>query len=113
MKRIKFYGTWKYKQITKSSLEDYTSFNQQEKTCRRVDFAAPANHWVKSKSEKLEKYLDLVRELKNVLEPEDDGDTSHSLDFWNSLQVTGKLSGETEHKRKNWNHPEHRTTKID
>ena len=43
-------------------------YNQQEKrTCRIVDFAVLADHWVKLKeNEKKDKYLDLARELKKL-----------------------------------------------
>ena len=38
----------------------------QKRTCLTVDFAIPADHWVKLKeSETRDKYLDLARELKN------------------------------------------------
>ena len=42
--------------------------NQQKKTtCKIVDFAVLADHWVKLKeSEKKDKYLDLARELKKL-----------------------------------------------
>ena len=38
------------------------------KTCHTVDFAVPADHWVKLKEtgEKKDKYMDFVRELKKL-----------------------------------------------
>ena len=40
------------------------------RTCQIVDFAVPADYGVKLKeSEKKDKYLDLVRELKKKMEP--------------------------------------------
>ena len=40
---------------------------QKKRTCRIVDFAVPADHWVKLKeSEKKEEYLHLARELKKL-----------------------------------------------
>ena len=37
-------------------------------TCHLVDFTVPANHRVKMKeSKKIDKYLDLARELKKLL----------------------------------------------
>ena len=40
---------------------------QKKKTCKIVDFAVPADHWIKLKeSEKKDKYLDLARELKKL-----------------------------------------------
>ena len=45
---------------------DLIIINKKKRTCRIVDFAAPANHIVKLKEgEKKDKYLDLARELKN------------------------------------------------
>ena len=41
--------------------------NKKKIICHRVDLSVPANHWVKVKvGEKLDKYLDLARELKNL-----------------------------------------------
>ena len=51
-----------------------------------VNFAIPANHRVKIKeNEKRDKYLDFVRELKKVIEHENDGDTNCNWKTWNSL----------------------------
>ena len=44
---------------------DLIIINEKERTCRIVDFVVPADHRVMLKeSEKRDKYLDLVRELK-------------------------------------------------
>ena len=41
--------------------------NKKKRTCRLVDFANPADHWVKLReSENRVKYLDLARELKKL-----------------------------------------------
>ena len=45
-------------------------YNNQQKrrTCKIVDLAVPADHWLKLKeNEKKSKYLDLARELKKLL----------------------------------------------
>ena len=40
---------------------DLVLINKKERTCQLVDFAVPANHWVKLKeNEKIDKYLDLA-----------------------------------------------------
>ena len=40
---------------------------QKKRTCKIVDFAVPADHWIKLKEcEKKDKYLDLARELKKL-----------------------------------------------
>ena len=41
--------------------------NKKKRTCQLVDFAVPADHRVKRKeNEKMDKYLDLARELKKL-----------------------------------------------
>ena len=43
--------------------------NKKKRTCQLVGFAIPVDHKVKIKeTEKLDKYLDLARELKNVVD---------------------------------------------
>ena len=62
--------------------------SKKKRTCRLEDFAVPVGHRVKEKeSEKLEKYLDLVWELK---EYESNGDISHSGNFLNNPEESGK-----------------------
>ena len=56
-----------------------------------VDFAVPADYRVKLKeSEKWNKYLDLVRELKKNTEHEGNGDTSYNWCTWKNTQRIGK-----------------------
>ena len=51
-----------------------------------MDFAVPMKHRVKVKKRgKLDKYLDLARELKNVVEHESYGDTKFSWHALNGL----------------------------
>ena len=46
---------------------DLIIINKKKRTCIIVDFAVPADHRIKRKeSEKKDKYLDLVRELKKL-----------------------------------------------
>ena len=46
---------------------DLVLINKKERTCQLVDFAVPADHRVKMKeNEKMDKYLDLARELKKL-----------------------------------------------
>ena len=46
---------------------DLVLINKKERTCQLVDFAVPADHRVKLKeNEKMDKYLDLARELKKL-----------------------------------------------
>ena len=41
--------------------------NKKQRTCRIVDFAIPADLWVKLKEDtKIDKYLDLARELEKL-----------------------------------------------
>ena len=51
--------------IIKNNNNNNNNNNNKKRTCRIVDFAVPADHRVKLKeSEKIDKYLDLARELK-------------------------------------------------
>ena len=46
---------------------DLIIINKKKRTCKIVDFAIPADHWIKLKEcEKKDKYLDLARELKKL-----------------------------------------------
>ena len=46
---------------------DHIIINKKGRTCRIVEFAVPADHWVKLKEfEKRDNYLDLARELKKL-----------------------------------------------
>ena len=61
--------------------------------CRRVHFAAPADHRVKLiESENSDKYLNYGRELKKqtTIEHESEGDTNCTWCTWNNLQRIGK-----------------------
>ena len=50
---------------------DLIIINKRKRICKIVDFAVPADHRINLKeSEKKDKYLDLVRELKKTVEHE-------------------------------------------
>ena len=61
---------------------------KKERTCRILDFAAPADYRVKLKYEKRDKYYDLAKEFKRIVKHE-------SYDYnnckWSSLSVTKRL----------------------
>ena len=62
-------GLWYTNGSPNPGQETRLNNNQQQKkrTCKIVDFAVPADHWIKQKeSEKKDKYLDLARELKKL-----------------------------------------------
>ena len=83
--------------------------NKRKRTCYIVDFAIPADHRVKVKeSEKLGKYRNLAREIKNVVEHENDSDTLHSWGPWNGPNEPRRIGD----LKKNWNHPDHSIAKI-
>ena len=73
MTRINFYGTLTYKRTNgspKPGQKTRHHNNQQKKKriCKIIDFAVPADHRVNLKeSEMKDKYLDLARELKKLL----------------------------------------------
>ena len=48
-------------------MRPYNNQQKKKKTCKIVDFAVLADHWIKPKEcEKRDKYLDLARELKKL-----------------------------------------------
>ena len=47
-------------------------------------------------SEKIDKYMDLAREVKQTVEQEDDGVTNSSRCTWNATQKPGKSLEESE-----------------
>ena len=56
---------------------DLVIVNKKPRTCRTVDFAVPADHRVKfTESKKKDKYQDIARKLKKIIEHESDGDTN-------------------------------------
>ena len=60
-------------------------------TCNLVDFVLPLEHGVKMKeSKKIEKYLDLGRELKKTIGHKSDSDTNCCWSTWNGPQKPGK-----------------------
>ena len=74
---------------------DLIVINNKKWTCRNVNFAVPADHRVRLKeSKKKNKYLDLARELKKIVEHENDSDTSYNKCFWYSHQrIVTKTGG--------------------
>ena len=61
--------------------------NKKKRTCKIMDFAVPANHRIKlNDSEKKDKYLDLSRESKKIMEHEGDSYTNREWSFWYSYQ---------------------------
>ena len=63
--------------LISARIPDLIIINKKKKICKIVDFAVPADHRIKLKeSEKRDKYLDLVRELKKTMEHEGDDYTN-------------------------------------
>ena len=70
-----------------------------------MNFAVLADHSVKIKeSKKKNKYLDLAREIKKVIEYKGDGDTDYNWCTWNSCQRFGKGTERVKNQRINWDH---------
>ena len=46
--------------------------------------------WKQKESERINKKLELVRELENTVKYEGDGNTSYNLYTWNGLKILGK-----------------------
>ena len=64
------------------------------------------------KSEKINKYVDLARELKKLWKLLGDADTNCSWCSWNGLQRIEKGTGGVENQRKNRDYPDHSIVKI-
>ncbi len=79
-----------------------------------MDFAVPADHRVKLKeSEKKDKYLDLVRELKKTMELESDVYTNCNWCSWYSHQRINKGTGGVRNKRNRGCYPNYSIIEID
>ena len=62
---------------------DLIIINNKKKTCKIVDFAIPADHWIHlKKCENRDKYLYLAWELKKTMEHEGDNYTNCDWCFW-------------------------------
>ena len=79
--------------------------NMKKRIWYRVDFAVSVYYRIKIKdSEKIDKILDLARELKKkkAVEHERDGDANWNWCTWYSHQRLWKKTGGIENQRKNW-----------
>ena len=86
---------------------------RKKKIFSRLDVAVRAEHRVKIKeNETRDKYLDLARELKIVVEHVGDGDTNSSWCTWNSPQRLGKKTIGIGNQRKNRDHADHSMVEI-
>ena len=63
-------------------------------------------------SKKINKYLDLSIEPKNVVEHEGDGNTNNSWHTRNSLQEFEEETSRIENQKKNWDHTDHSIVDI-
>ena len=86
---------------------------KKRRTCQIVDFAVSANHRVNLKeSEKIDKYLDLARELKKTIEYVSDGDTNCNWCAQYCHQRISRGTGELGNKRTSGDHPNYSIIKI-
>ena len=86
---------------------------QKNRTCRILGFTFPANHRVKFKKyEERDKYLDLARKLKKIMEPGGNGGTNCSWRTWNNLQRFDKVTGRLRNQRTTRDHSDQNITKI-
>ena len=85
---------------------DQTIINKKKRTCIIIDIAVPADHRIKLKEcEKMNKYLDLARELKNTVEQAGDNDTNCNWCFWYSDERITKGTGRIGSWRTSGDHP--------
>ena len=70
-------------------------------------------YWLKVKErEKLNNYLDFAKELKKVMEHEDDSEVKHSWCSWNNLEELEKEIEETKYPSQNWDNSERSIANI-
>ena len=63
---------------------DLIIINKNKRSCKIVDFAVPADHRIKLKEyKKKDKYLNLARELKKIMEHAGDNYTNCNWCVWN------------------------------
>ena len=97
--------------LISARLLDLIIINKRKRTCRNVDFAVPADHRVKLKeNEKMDKYLDLARELKKTVEHESDDYTNCNWCSWYSRQRIGTGTGGN--NRTSCSHPNYSIIEI-
>ena len=78
-----------------------------------MDFAVPADYIMKIQvNKKRDKYLDLAREPKNVMEHESDGDTNYIWSTQDGLQRFRKGTGRFGNRKTCRDHPKYSVTKI-
>ena len=82
----------------------------KKRICQLVGFILLVNHRMKSKeNEKIDKYLDLARELKRLWNMKVTVIPIVVGTFGTNTQRPGKETGD---QRKSWDHPNHRTAEI-
>ena len=99
-----FCGTLTYKRISCNNQPQ--NKKKEKRTCKIVDFASPADHGVKLKeSEKKDKYLDLVRELKKLWIEKGANYIHCNWCSWYSHRRIIKRTGGLENKKTSGDHP--------
>ena len=88
--------------------EDLVLINKKKRNCILQDFTVSADNRVKIKeSEKINKYLDLPRELKKAVEHEGEDDTNCSWCTWNGPKRLEIKTEGTGNQRENREHTDH------
>ena len=78
-----------------------------------MDFTVPADRRTKIKeSEKRDKFLDLVRELKKVFEHEDGSDTNCCYSTWNNPQRINEGTGRLRNLKASGDHSNYNIVEI-
>ena len=89
------------------------SKKRNQRTYWIVKFAVQADHRMKLKvGEKKNKYLDLVKELKKIMDHESDGDTNCNKCTQDSHERFGTGTGGLWNKRTSGDHPNYSIVKI-
>ena len=108
---------WSFKDINGSSNLSLTTrprdSSQKKRTYRIVNYAVPTNHRIRLKeSKEIDKYLDLLRELKKMMEHQGKGNTSSNWCARNNTQKKSKGTGIFGNKRISRDYPNDSIIKI-
>ena len=95
------------------SKENKLKTKKLKPNCYLVGFTVSLDHRLEVKEgDTLDKYLDLIKALKNTEEHISDDDTNRNWSPCNSLQKLVWKNGWTGNPEKNWDYPDHSTVKI-
>ena len=85
----------------------FVVLNKNKITCLLINVMVQADQTVNSKeNERINKYLDCIRELKKTVERDGHYEANHRWTSWNIFQETGKETGGTGDLEMDCDHPD-------